>query len=89
MIFEQHGAQMQYTRAVKDLSNAKGQNSWIGEGGQTNRAARSPDLMPCDLNMTGYVKIEVYQFIFPRKIQLRRRLPSLIQSISTEILQNV
>ena len=57
--FQQDGAPAHYARKVRDYLNHVFPDRWIGHRGPLEWAARSPDLVPCDFFLWGFLKSKV------------------------------
>ena len=61
MIFQQDGVPPQFSKEVRAWLNEKFNGRWISRGGPISWAPRSPDLMPLDFSLWGYIKTKVYK----------------------------
>ena len=59
-IFIQNSASPHYWIPVRNYLDRNRPNSWIGRGGPASWPARSPDLTPCDLLLSGPIKEKVF-----------------------------
>lgn len=61
MWYQQDGASIHSTVAVRNFLDQKFQRKWIGRYSQYPWPARSPDLTPLDFFLWGYLKYKVYK----------------------------
>ena len=56
MIFQQVGALPQYANDVIEYLDKNLSGRWMGKSGPISWPARSPDLIPCDYYLWGFIK---------------------------------
>ncbi|PSN31536.1 hypothetical protein C0J52_26409, partial [Blattella germanica] len=88
-IFQQDGAPPDYSNSVRTSLNEIFPDSWIVRGDLTSWPPRSPDLIPLDFFLWGFVKNRVYQTPVADLADLRRRIVEVIALVTPEMLSRV
>jgi hypothetical protein len=94
-VFQQDGAPRHWSNDVRRYLNDELPHRWIGRVGADDVPLfawplRSPDLMPCDFFLWGYVKDHVYVPPLPTTLEeLRERIRTAVTTIDRGQLQNV
>lgn len=88
MWLQQDGAPAHFTRAFQTILNHAYPERWIGRGGPVNWPPRSPDMIPLDFFIWGYVKGLVYREPATTRENMRQRIQEAFASITPEMLQN-
>jgi hypothetical protein len=90
MLFQQDGAPPHFHKEVKNILNRKFPEKWIGRGGPITWPPSSPDLIPLDSFLWGYIKDVVYvpplATILP---ELAGRIRDAVAIITLHLLNNV
>lgn len=90
LFFQQDGASIHSTNAVREWLNNEFGEQWIGRFSKNPWPARSPDLTPCDFFLWGYLKSNVYkQRPFQNMEHLENCIRSCVEQISETMLKNV
>ena len=89
LCFQQDGATAHYALIVRNNLNRKLGYQWTGRGGPRSWSARSPDLIPLDFLLWGYIKQHVFQTRPASLEDLIDRISNAIRGISPDILSNV
>lgn len=89
MIYQHDGAPPHYSREVRRWLDDNYHQQWIGRGGPTEWAPRSPDLNILDSFGWGVIKNMVYQTPPETIVELERRIRNAVQQITPQMLQNV
>ena len=74
MWYQHDGAPPHFAGPVRALLTNPFGNRWIGRGGPVSWPARSPDLIPLDFFIWGYMKNHVYSSSFDLKRELIQRI---------------
>ena len=61
MIFQQDGVRPHFAREVRTWFNENLNGKWIGRGGSISWALCSPDFMPLDFFLWGYIKVKLHK----------------------------
>jgi hypothetical protein len=89
VIFQQDGAPAHFDSDVRALLDKTFHEKWIGRGGPTRWAPRSPDLTPLDFFLWGYIKNNVYKTPVSDLTELKMRVENEIKMISKATLYDV
>ena len=63
-------------------------NRWIGRDGPTPWPPRSPDIIPLDFFLRGYVKDKVFSTPVPDITNLKARITEAFATITEDMLEN-
>ncbi|GBN26504.1 hypothetical protein AVEN_169089-1 [Araneus ventricosus] len=89
-IFMQNGVSPHFANPVKLLLSMHfGSDRIISPHFPTNRAPRSPDLIPCDFWLWSYPKHFVFSSPIAKLAELKTRTAQQIHNIHTDILRSV
>lgn len=88
IIFQQDGAPPHWSLEVRKFLNDTFPHRWIGRGGPIPWPPRSPDITPLDFFLWGYVKDRVYATRVNDRVELKRRIRDVINSVTEDMLRN-
>ena len=89
VVFQQDGAPCHSALVTRDYLNEQFPNRWIGKGGRSLWAPRSPDLTPLDFSVWGYIKSKVYATRVSDRDELKTRITEAARLITPEMLENI
>ena len=88
VVFQQDGAPPHWGLIVRDFLNETFPNRWIGRNGPTPWPPRSPDIIPLDFFLWGYVKDRVYRTPVRDVETLQSRIIEVLATVNEEMLEN-
>ncbi|GBN39196.1 hypothetical protein AVEN_62234-1 [Araneus ventricosus] len=88
VIFQQDGAPPHWGMIVRDFLDENFSDRWCGRGGPIPWPPRSPDITPLDFFLWGFVKNIVYKTPVPSLDELKRRIVTAIQNVTSQMLEN-
>ena len=88
VVFQQDGAPLHWGLIVRDFLNETFPNRWIGRNGPTPWPPRSPDIIPLDFFLWGYVKDRVYRKPVRDVETLQSRIIEILATVNEEMLEN-
>jgi hypothetical protein len=86
VILQQDSAPPQWGRIVRDYLDATFLNRWLGRDGPLARPPQSPDIIPLDFFLWGYVKDKVYATKVTGVEDLKTRIRDAITPINRGML---
>ncbi|GBN61523.1 hypothetical protein AVEN_122463-1 [Araneus ventricosus] len=89
VIFQQDGAPPHYGNIVREFLGTIFPQRWIVRGAVMAWPPRSPDLMPLDFYLWGYVKQHVYSECINDSNHLKQRITDVIHSVTLDVLTHV
>jgi len=88
IIFQQDGATPHWGSHARRFLNATFRNRWIRRDGPTPWPPRSPDIIPLDFFLWGYVKDNMFSTPVPDITNLKARITDDFAKITENILEN-
>ena len=84
------GAPPHYLGEVREYHNTRFPGRWIGRAAPIAWPPRSPDLIPLDFFLWGFVKDRVFVPPLPANVvELRTRITAAVAKVTPEILRSV
>ncbi|GBN98564.1 hypothetical protein AVEN_115424-1 [Araneus ventricosus] len=80
------GAPPHYGNIVRDFLDTAFPQRWIGRGAVMTWPPRSPDIIPLDFYLWGYVKQHVYSERINDINHLKHRITDVIHSVTPDVL---
>jgi hypothetical protein len=86
--FQQDGVPPHYLHEVHEYLNTRFAGRWIGRAAPVGLPPRSPDLIPLDIFLWGFVKDRVFVPPLPANVtELRTRITAAVAEVTPEMLR--
>ncbi|GBO29186.1 hypothetical protein AVEN_124673-1 [Araneus ventricosus] len=88
VIFQQDGAPPHWGMIVRDILDENFPDRRCGRGGPIPWPPSSPDITPLDFFLWSFVKNIVYKTSVPSLDELKRRIVTAIENVTSQMLEN-